>query len=278
MRDERNDSPLGPPEATRPVFYERPRQAPGLGIAVAVVVAVVALLALAYWLRRERRPPLPLADESAAAAEAEPAAPAVASAATARPALDSSDPWVRELAATLSAHPQLAAWLVNDDLVRRLVATVINLAEGASPADQLGFLRPAEGFRASRSAGRWFVDAASFRRYDLLTEVVLSVDAAAAARLLAELHPLLDQAYGEIGDPSSSFDATLARAVANLVAVPIPDGEPELVRQGTQWTWAQRELERRTAAEKHLLRFGADNARRLQAKLRELAAAAGIAL
>jgi len=35
----------GRPEATRPVVWERPREAPGLGLAIAVVVAVVALVA-----------------------------------------------------------------------------------------------------------------------------------------------------------------------------------------------------------------------------------------
>lgn len=274
----RDDPPFGRSEETRPVYQERPREAPGLGIAVGVVVAVVALLALAFWLRREQRPARPFDDAPAplleAASDAATAAPA---AATPRPPLDQSDAWLRELAATLSSHPQLAAWLIGDDLARRLVATVINLAEGTSPAGHLGDLRPADGFRASRSAGRWFVDAASFRRYDLLADVVASLDPAAAARLLGEIRPLLDQAYGEIGDPASDFDRTLARAVGNLLAVPIPDGEPELVRQGALWAYADRELEQRTAAEKHLLRLGPDNARRVQAKLRELAAAAGLA-
>jgi len=277
VRDD-DDLADGRPEATRPVVWERPREAPGLGLAIAVVVAVVALVAVAFWLRREHRPPAPPVGEAAAApVAAEAPAPGPAAVAP-RPTLDASDAWVRGLAATLSAHPQLARWLAGDELVRRLVAATIQIADGASPSQHLAELQPPEPFRASRSAGRWFVDAASFRRYDVAAEVVASLDAAAAARLLAELRPLLDQAYGEIGDPASSFDATLARAVGNLLAVPVPDGEPELVRQGTSWAYADRSLEERTAAEKHLLRLGPDSARRVQAKLRELAAAAGLTL
>lgn len=275
LDDERDDEPFDRPAETRPIAWPERREPAGPGLAVAVVVAVVALLAGGYWFWRERRPPPPLAGETPAAAPLE-APPAPAAVAPARPALDGSDAWVRGLAATLSAHPELARWLATDDLVRRLVAATIQIADGSSPSQALDFLRPADGFRASRSVGRWFVDAASFRRYDLATEVLLSIDGAAAARLHAELHPLLDQAYGEIGDPASSFDATLARAVANLRAVPVPDGEPELVQQGSLWAYADRALEQRTAAEKHLLRMGPDNARRVQAKLGELASALGL--
>jgi hypothetical protein len=276
----RDESPFGRPEETRPIHWTRSREAPGLGLAVAAVVAVVALVALGYWLWRERRSPPPEAGASAPAAPTAtaPEAPAASSPARALPALDASDALVRELAAALSSHPQLAAWLVSDELVRRYVAAVVNLAEGTSPASHLDFLRPHEPFRARRSGGRWFVDPDGSRRYDLLTEVLVSLDAAGAARLHAELHPLLDQAYGELGDPTSSFDATLGRALGNLLAVPIPEGTPELVPQGTSFHWADRRLESLSAAEKHLLRFGPENARRVQAKLRELGEAAGIAL
>jgi len=272
-----DESPWNRPEETRPIHSTRPRETPGLGVAIAAVVAVVALAALGFWLWRERRQapppgaaaPEPTATESGAAAETP---------ARELPPLEASDALVRELVSALSSHPQLAAWLVPDELVRRYVAAVISVAEGASPASHLDFLRPAEPFRARRSGGRWFVDPEGDARYDLVTEVLVSIDAAGAARLHAELHPLLDQAYGEIGDPTSSFDQTLGRAIGNLLAVTIPDGTPELSPQGTSFHWADRELESRTAAEKHLLRFGPENARRVQAKLRELAGAAGVAL
>lgn len=276
MDDERDDTPFDRPAGIRPIAWPERREPAGPGVAVAIVAAVVALLAAGNWLWRERRPAPPAAGEPTAPAVVPEAPAAVAAAPSSRPPLDASDAWVRGLAATLSAHPGLARWLAGDELVRRLVAATIQIADGASPSQQLAELRPAAPFRASRSAGRWFVDVASFRRYDLAAEVVASLDAAEVARLLAELHPLLDQAYGEIGDPASSFDATLARAVGNLLAVQVPDGELELVRQGPLWAYADRALEQRTAADKHLLRLGADNARRVQAKLGELAAAIGL--
>lgn len=243
------------PEATRPTFEPRPRETSGL--AVGVVVAAALALAVVGWLayRRSQAPKL----------EAAPA--------RALPALDASDGLVRELAARLSSHPQLAAWLVNDELVRRFVATVVNVAEGTSPQSHLRFLRPGAGFEIRESAGRLYVDPSSFRRHDLATEVFASLDAAAAAELFRDLHPLFDDAYRELGSPERSFDQTLALAVDKLVSAPLPRPPFEVVPQGTVYAWADRGLEGLDAAAKLMLRAGPDNARRIQAKLDELARA-----
>lgn len=274
-----DDTPYGRPEETRPISWEEPRQAPGMGIAVGAVVAVVVVAGIAFWLWRGRQPPAPPAAGAGPAPVAAEAATPTATAPTRMlPALAASDALVRELAATLSRHPQLAAWLASDELVRRFVASVVNVAEGTSPRRHLDFLRPSEPFRARRSGGRWFVDPASYRRYDLLTEVFVSLDAAAAARLYAEIHPLLDQAYGEIGNPTSTFDATLGRAVANLLAVPVPEGTPELIEQTSSFHWADHRLEESPTAEKHLMRLGPANARRVKEKLRALVEATAIPL
>ena len=50
------------------------------------------------------------------------------------PALSDSDALIRELVAALSAHPGFAAWLVTDDLIRRFVVAVENVANRRNPA------------------------------------------------------------------------------------------------------------------------------------------------
>jgi hypothetical protein len=242
----------------------------------ATTIAVVLVLAGAAWLGirkwSSRQEVLPTVGSRGSAA-------ATASAATTRPAaplppLDASDALVRQMLATVSAHPQLASWLVTDDLVRRFVATVINLAEGASPASHVRFLQPAGAFRAGASGTEsntdWFVDPSSFHRYDVVTEVLLSLDPARAAELHRRLHPLLDSAYAELGNPASSFDATLAAAIDRLLAVPVPPQPVAVVPGDGQFVYADPALEERSAAERHLLRLGPDNQQRDQLKLREL--------
>lgn len=254
------------------------------GPAIAIAVLVIAATGGAAWyLLRRPAPPAPAAAAPAASAPQEAAAapPAAAPAEPSipLPALEASDAAVRELVARLSANPELAKWLVNDDLVRRFVATVSNMAEGASPSSHVRFLAPASGFAARETGGRAFVDPASYRRYDLATEAFVSLDTAGVAKLYRELKPLLDQAYQELGYPGASFDEALAPAIARLAAVEVPAGAPELVPQGAAgWAYADARLEGLTAAEKHVVRIGPENARRAQAKLRELARALGLGL
>ena len=244
----------------------------------ALVVAALVLGAGAWLLLR--RPPLPPAAAPASSAsatsnraptmaEAPPAVPPV-------PPLGASDPFVRELVAQLGAHPDLARWLAGEELARRFVATVLNVAEGTSPASHWRELTPAKPFDARASRGRWYVTPETFRRYDRITEVVDSLDPQAAAALFRNLHPLFDLAYAEIGNPASTFDAELERALGNLVRVQIPDAPVEVRPQGVGFAFADHGLEQLTVAEKHLLRFGPENARRVQTKLALLAAACGL--
>ncbi len=262
------------------LYFDRPDSAPpppdrlrtssGLGPALGVAGVLLAATAVWYlWNRSPASPPETVAQQ----AEPAPAPAAPVAAAPTLPTLDASDALVRELAARLSAHPRLAVWLANDELVRRFVAAVVNLAEGSSPTNHLRFLTPPESLRTRSSEGRLYVDPASFRRYDLVTEVFVSLDAAGAAALYRRLRPLLDAAYREVGHPESSFDAALGRAIGVLLATPLPSPPFELVPQGALYAWADHRLEERTSAEKHLMRMGPENARRVQAKLRALAAA-----
>jgi hypothetical protein len=240
------------------------------GVAVATWIAVAAVLAAAAWLGiRKWSAAQSVLPEVGTRGSAAAAAPATRPA-TPLPPLDASDALVRDLVSTLSAHPQLASWLVTDGLVRRFVAAVINVAEGSSPETHLRFLRPAGEFRAGASGDDWFVEPSSFHRYDLVTDVVVSLDPARTAELYRRLHPLFDGAYAELGNPASSFDATLAAAIDRLLAVPIPEPPVALVPAEGQFAYADSALEERSAAERHLLRFGPENARRLQVKLREL--------
>jgi hypothetical protein len=241
------------------------------GVAVATWIAVAAVLAAAAWLGiRKWSAAQHVLPEVGSRGSAAATAPAPTRPATPLPPLDASDALVRELVSTLSAHPQLAGWLVTDGLVRRFVAAVINVAEGSSPESHLRFLRPAGEFRAGASGDGWFVEPSSFHRYDLVTDVVVSLDPARAAELHRRLHPLFDSAYAELGNPASSFDATLAAAIDRLLAVPIPAPPVAVVPAEGQFAYADPALEETSAAERHLLRFGPENARRLQVKLREL--------
>jgi len=192
------------------------------------------------------------------------------------PELDASDELVRRLVSGLSARPQLASWVVTDDLVRRFVISVVNVAQGASPASHMPLLAPADSFRVVTSDGGILADSTSYHRYDLLAETLVSLDTRGTARLYRQLLPLMQEAYGELGITDQSFQQTLAQAFGRLLAVQVPEGPVELTPTGAVYGFSDPQLEAMTPAEKQMLRLGPANARRVQAKLRELANAMGV--
>lgn len=244
-------------------------------IAVALIGLGAASLGIWYFFM-ERAPSVDIEPQVVPANSAKDSGPVAATEPPPRavlPPLDESDAKVREWAATLSEHPQLATWLVPDHLVRRLVASVDNIARGESPRPHLSTLAPEGAFQARLEGDRTRVDARSYKRYELLTDVFTSLDIAGTARLYHDLEPLLEESYQELGDPDREFRDVLAAAIDRLLAVDVPAGSPELQREPLFYRYSDPELEVMTPAEKHLLRLGPENAAKVQTKLRFLRAA-----
>lgn len=188
--------------------------------------------------------------------------------------LATSDAVVRELVAEISSHPRLVAWLVNEDLIRRFVASVDNIASGTSPQAHLDFLRPKEGFEVDeRRNGVLVIEPDSYGRYDLVAQVFESLDTDGTVTLYRELEPLIDEAYAEIGPAGANFGDRLDKAFDRLLAVPVLEGDAEVEQLIVTYAWADDELEALSSAQRHFLRMGPDNVSLVQSKLGEFRAA-----
>ncbi len=188
--------------------------------------------------------------------------------------LATSDIVVRELVSEISANPKLAAWLVNEDLVRRFVASVDNIASGISPQAHLDFLRPREGFEVDqRRNGVLVIETGSYGRYDVVAQVVSSLDTEGTVTLYRELEPLIDEAYAEIGPANANFSDRLDRAFDLLLAVPVLEEPAQVEQLVVTYAWADDKLEALSGAQRHFLRMGPENVSLIQGKLRELRAA-----
>jgi hypothetical protein len=245
-------------------------------------LALVVVLALAggtgFWAYRRYGPSAPPAPPAPRLPRAPlEAPPALAPASQPLPPLDASDAFVRELIARLSAHPRLLEWLATSELIRTAARVVDRVAEGASPAAALPFLRPAQPFRALERGGVWIADPRNAQRYDVVGDVVASLDAAGCAQLLRTLQPLLEQAYRELDHPDGGFDAALGLAFRRLILTPLSQPEAGLQPSGKIYVFRNSALERLSPVEKQFLGLGARNQRLVQAKLRQIAAAAQLA-
>ncbi len=246
---------------------------------VAIFVAFVVVIGGAvWWWLSSREAPEDVLEVTAAASPTPPTSPTPGlqerlSQRLAATTLSTSDRVVRELVSGLSAHPKLAAWLVNDDLIRRFTAAVNNIAAGRSPRSQLEFLRPKESFEVDETGDDTLViEPSSYARYDTVAEVVASLDAEGTVALYRELEPLIDEAWAEIGPRDARFSDRLDEAFDELLAVPVLEGLARVEQLVITYAWADPTLEGMSDAQRHLLRMGPDNVAKIQNALGELRA------
>jgi hypothetical protein len=279
MPDDLDDFDLEPtrrPEDEETIRPYRPEPGRKRGLLFPLTLATVAVVAiglLGVFFFVFRHPATPKATPGAAplAASPRPLASPSPAPTVPLPSLDDSDGLARQLAAGLSAHPELAHWLARTALVRTLTAIVVNVAEGESPRPHLEFLAPKQRFRAARRPARLIVpDPTGFAGYDLFGDAVASVDAAGAANGYRTLAPLFEAAYVELGHPEGGFPVALDKAIGALLAVPILREDVELTPHAIGFRYADPKLEALTPAQKQFLRTGPRNVRLVQGKLREL--------
>ncbi|MBN9372564.1 MULTISPECIES: DUF3014 domain-containing protein [unclassified Hydrogenophaga] len=270
-----------------------------------ILAAAVALAAAGYFGWRylqDRQTPAPVEPPVAVApsappapAEPAPAAPptiqhpveppaAESSAPPAPlPALADADPYVSDHLAELLGRPNALRFLQLDGFIKRAVATVDNLGRSHAPV-LMWPVTPTPGRFASTKAA----DGASetiapdnSARYTPFVQFAESVDTGRAVALYRRLYPLFQQAYEELGFPGRYFNDRLVQVLDQLIATPVPaappavalvqvKGEVPSTRPWVRYEYADPQLEALSAGQKILLRMGADNQRRLQAKLVDL--------
>jgi hypothetical protein len=169
----------------------------------------------------------------------------------------------------VSAHPVLASYLANDRLLRRFVMAVDAVAGGYSPSDQIEFLSPGRPFVVREDGGRLVVAPGTYRRYDLVGDVFASLDSEAMADVYRRFSARLDAIYHEVGWADDAFDNRMREAIDHLLEVEVPIGQIEVEQRAIVYAYADDHFENLTDAQKHLLRVGPRNARKIQSKLRE---------
>jgi hypothetical protein len=183
--------------------------------------------------------------------------------------LEESDPLVREKASGISDKSPFEDWLKTENIIRKFVAAVDNIAHGLSPRAQMDFFNLGEEFKVLETEEGWIVDPESYRRYDPVVQVFISLDIAESVKLYYQFQPAIQSAYEKLGYPEQDFTNTLDRAVKELMAVPVVTEPIQLEQKTMSYVMTDPELENLSAARKHLLRMGPENVRKVQAKLNE---------
>ena len=242
--------------------------------AVIIIIVLGALAGGWYYLRRRAN-----VDRSATVRQEQvipqtstsPAEPAAD-----LPPLDESDDLVRELVGALSRHPVVAALLTTDQLIRTFAVSVMNVANGDTPAAHLHTIKPERKFQTWQRGPRTYIDPRSYSRFDAHAAAVSGLDPQGVARLYTRLKPRIEEAFRESAGPNASLDRAVERAIAQLLATPVVEGEIAVEPRTVGYAYADPSLESLTPAQKQLLRMGPQNVRLVQQQLRSIAGQMGI--
>lgn len=247
------------------------------GLVLALVAAAIGVGAYLWWPSAPVAPASPPpAQPPVAPRPAVKPAPQVqypvplAGDASGLPALDQSDSSLRKLLAELFGRTAFEQFFAQQDIVRRIVATVDNLAREKA-AQRLMPVRAAAGLFLVTGEGE--ARAISPKNAARYVPFLAMAEAADTARLVAAYvrnYPLFQQAYRELGYPNEYFNDRLVQVIDHLLTAPEPEAPVKLVQRKVLYEYADPELEARSAGHKILMRMGTENAARAKAKLREL--------
>jgi len=247
---------------------------------IGIVVAAVIALGGWYWYASRQRP------AAATPVVAAPAPPPVSSepqiehpiaadnaaGSAALPALNDSDQIVHDSLAGVLGRHAVEQFLVPQNIVRHLVATVDNLPR-RKVAVELRPVKPAPGQSAIATQGEiTTLSDGNFERYAPLVRVVQATDVKALVLVYERLYPLFQQAYEDLGYPGKYFNDRLVEVIDHLLQAPEVSAPIRLVQPKVFYEYADADLESRSAGQKLLIRMGPANSRAIKAKLREFRA------
>jgi len=246
-------------------------------IGVAALIFVMAAVGV-YYLRSRNAPlpatPVPASTAPAASepAIAHPLPGAAGSSSAPLPDLADSDAPLRDALAQLSGADAVKAYVVPEDVIRRIVVTIDNMPRQKIAVDKRPTTAIGGSFAANGDELHATLNQQNFERYKPLVAVISKLDMQQLGAVYIRFYPLFQQAYQNLGYPNGYFNDRLVEVIDAMLATPEPKGPIQLVRPNVMYLYADPALEARPAGQKLLIRMGPENAQAVKAKLTELRA------
>ena len=272
VEDDRPEVVAEPDE--RPYLRPEPAAFPWIETALAIFLAAATIYLFYYFQAgRDAPPTLPAKSARAPSPQAD-TPPAIRNplpdSDAKLPTLANSDSLMRESLVELIGRKAFDDFIVPDRLIPRIVATVDNLPRRSTPR-RLMPLHPVSGPFITAGAGeQTALDPTNYRRYAPYVRVLEAAPANTVVSLYVQTYPLFQRAYEELGYGSGYFNDRLVEAIDDLLAAPEVNGPVGLMQPKVFYEFTDPDLETRSAGQKMLIRMGAENARRVKAKLAEI--------
>ncbi len=200
----------------------------------------------------------------------EPTEPEVVEEVIELPVLNESDDFLAEKIEGLETGARLLSLIVSEDVIRKFVVFVDNVADGNLPQLEYPVRRLGQAMAVRELDENLFeMQTVSYQRYTPLVDSLAAVNPEGALAIYRMMKPLFQEAYAEIGYPNRNFDTTLVRAIDTVLNARTAEGPFQLIKPKVMYVYADSEVERMSPVEKQMLRMGPQNAEKLKLALRQ---------
>ncbi|RDE22507.1 DUF3014 domain-containing protein [Motiliproteus coralliicola] len=179
------------------------------------------------------------------------------------PSLDNSDRTFRQDLAALEPSRLLLDWLIDKELIRKLVVTIDNMAQGKIPRKHSPLKPMSDKFRPSVKGEQIWLDGYNFGRYSSYLTLLEKIDSRSWVEIYRRYYPLMQQAYAELGYPRQRFHDRVLMALDHLLSAPVKPRALALAQPSVMFVYADPKLEQLSAVHKQMLRIGPVNAARV---------------
>jgi hypothetical protein len=184
------------------------------------------------------------------------------------PELNASDASMLESLTGLFGAQALDQFLVPQDVIRHIVATIDNLPN-RKVAQRLSPMKAVPGKFLTRGNDNAIeLNSENDARYLPLVQLVQATNTDAITALYFHFYPLFQQAYQNLGYPDKYFNDRVVVVIDHLLETPDVKGPIRLTQPNVMFEYEDPDLEARSYGQKALIRMGSENAAALKAKLR----------
>lgn len=253
-------------------------------ILILTALAAIAVFAVIYIISKPAQPKLteiqPIAIAAPKATPSAPAEPPVVSAISAEPAqpeqaaveaprfvvppLNQSDAPIKEAMQNDPHYSAITNWLTNDEIVRKTIVAVDNLAKGNVVAKYRPLNFSNKVLVVEQRGEQTFLDRRNFNRYNSWVDGLTTIEPSHWANWIKRYQPILDQAFGELGYKDQSFNARLNQALDQIIAAPMITTDIELTRPSVYYKYADPKIEKLPGIQKLMIRMGPENTVKVQ--------------
>ena len=188
------------------------------------------------------------------------------------PPLSSSDAEVAAALGESIGQQAVSQFLSADDIIRKLVVTIDNLARPTLPIDKRIVTATPGLFEVGGAEDARYISDGNYARYTPFVTLLSRTEASTIVGVYRRYYPLMQEAYLELGYPETNFETRVIEVIDHLLATPNAAGQIDLLQPKVLYEYRDPLLENRSSGQKILTRIGPDHANAVKARLREIRA------